>query len=200
MAKQNASYWTAIVEKVDSILEKEGASAVQEVPGRGRTLYGYRPQSVIDALNQVLGANSWGYEVLEHSVEKVESKKGDTRYLSYVKLRLWMVDRESAKDVFGGSENYTPGDALKGAVTDAIQKGLSLFSIGRKAYRGELKELLPPKEQEKKEVKATAKQIEFIRKLAQETGTDISKLNFNRLTSERASKIIEELMAKRKVS
>ncbi len=200
MAKQNASYWTAIVEKVDSILEKEGASAVQEVPGRGRTLYGYRPQSVIDALNQVLGANSWGYEVLEHSVEKVESKKGDTRYLAYVKLRLWVVDRDSSKDVFGGSENYTPGDALKGAVTDAIQKGLSLFSIGRKAYRGELKELLPPKEQEKRETKATAKQIEFIRKLAQETGTDISKLNFNHLTSERASKIIEELMAKRKAS
>jgi len=200
MAKQNASYWTAIVEKVDSILEKEGASAVQEVPGRGRTLYGYRPQSVIDALNQVLGANSWGYEVLEHSVEKVESKKGDTRYLAYVKLRLWVADKASSKDVFGGSENYTPGDALKGAVTDAIQKGLSLFSIGRKAYRGELKELLPPKEQEKRETKATAKQIEFIRKLAQETGTDISKLNFNHLTSERASKIIEELMAKRKAS
>ena len=200
MAKQKASYWTAIVEKVDSILEKEGASAVQEVPGRGRTLYGYRPQSVIDALNQVLGANSWGYEVLEHSVEKVESKKGDIRYLAYVKLRLWVADRDSSKDVFGGSENYTPGDALKGAVTDAIQKGLSLFSIGRKAYRGELKELLPPKEQEKRETKATAKQIEFIRKLAQETGTDISKLNFNHLTSERASKIIEELMAKRKAS
>ena len=200
MAKHNANYWTAIVEKVDSILEKEGASAVQEVPGRGRTLYGYRPQSVIDALNQVLGANSWGYEVLDHSVEKVENRKGETRYLSYVKLRLWVADKASSKDVFGGSENYTPGDALKGAVTDAIQKGLSLFSIGRKAYRGELKGLLPQKEQEKKEVKATAKQIEFIRKLAQETGTDISKLNFNRLTSERASKIIEELMAKRKVS
>ena len=200
MAKQNASYWTAIVEKVDSILEKEGASAVQEVPGRGRTLYGYRPQSVIDALNQVLGANSWGYEVLDHSVERVENRKGETRFLAYVKVKLWVVDKDSSKDVFGGSENYTPGDALKGAVTDAIQKGLSLFSIGRKAYRGELKELLPPKEQEKKEVKATAKQIEFIRKLAQETGTDISKLNFNRLTSERASKIIEELMAKRKVS
>jgi len=200
MAKQNASYWTAIVEKVDSILEKEGASAVQEVPGRGRTLYGYRPQSVIDALNQVLGANSWGYEVLDHSVERVENRKGETRFLAYVKVKLWVVDKDSSKDVFGGSENYTPGDALKGAVTDAIQKGLSLFSIGRKAYRGELKELLPPKEQEKKEVKATAKQMEFIRKLAQETGTDISRLNFNRLTSERASKIIEELMAKRKVS
>ena len=200
MAKQNTNYWETIVEKIDSLLDKEGTSAVQEVPGRGRTLFGYKPQFVIDALNQVVGANSWGYEVLDHSVEKVENKKGETRFLAYVKLKLWVVDRESAKEVFGGSENYTPGDALKGAVTDAIQKGLSLFSIGRKAYRGELKELLPAKEQEKKEVKATAKQVEFIRKLAQETGTDISKLNFNRLTSERASKIIEELIAKRKVS
>ena len=200
MAKQNTNYWETIVEKIDFLLEKEGAPAVQEVPGRGRTLFGYKPQFVIDALNRVVGANSWGYEVLDHSVEKVESRKGETRYLAYVKLRLWLIDRESAKEVFGGSENYTPGDALKGAVTDAIQKGLSLFSIGRKAYRGELKELLPPKEQEKKVVKATAKQLEFIRKLAQETGTDISRLNFNQLTSERASKIIEELMAKRKAS
>jgi len=199
MANKKTNYWSSIVEKVDSILEKEGAPAAQEVPGRGRVLVGYKPQFVVDALNSVVGANNWGYEVFDHSLEKVESRKGEIRYLACVKLRLWLMERESAKDVFGGSENYTPGDALKGAVTDAIQKGLSLFSIGRKAYRGELKELLPRREQER-ETKATAKQVEFIKKLAQETGTDISKLNLNRLTSERASKIIEELMAKRKAS
>jgi recombination DNA repair RAD52 pathway protein len=191
------SYWKEIVEKIDQILEKEGASAVQEVPGRGRTLYGYKPQSVIDALNQTLGANGWGYKILEHSVEKIEDKKGQTRYLAFVKVRLWVGDTESFKEAFGGSENYTPGDALKGATTDAIQKALSLFSIGRKAYRGELRELLPEK---KVELKATKKQVEFIKKLAQETGTDISNLNLNLLTQERASRIIEELVSKKRAS
>ncbi len=195
------TYWKDIVEKVDKILEKEGASAVQEVPGRERNLYGYKPQSVIDALNSVIGANSWGYKIVEHSINKVESKKGETRYLAWVKIRLWVGDTESFKEAFGGSENYTPGDALKGATTDAIQKALSLFSIGRKAYRGELAELLLKEEKEKRlELKATTKQIEFIKKLAEETGTDISNLNFNILTQERASKIIEQLIAKRKAS
>ncbi|RUM87163.1 MAG: hypothetical protein DSZ25_03905 [Thermovibrio sp.] len=195
---KNQNYWKSIVEKIDEILESEGASAVQEVPGRGRTLYGYKPQSVIDALNRVIGSTNWGYKVLEHSISEVE-RKGEKRYLAWVKIRLWILETEAFKEVFGGSENYTPGDALKGAVTDAIQKGLSLFSVGRKAYRGELRELLPKRDVERSS-KATPKQIEFIRKLAEETGTDISKVNFNLLTSERASKIIDELMKKKKVS
>jgi len=195
---KNQNYWKSIVEKIDEILESEGASAVQEVPGRGRTLYGYKPQSVIDALNRVIGSTNWGYKVLEHSISEVE-RKGEKRYLAWVKIRLWILETEAFKEVFGGSENYTPGDALKGAVTDAIQKGLSLFSVGRKAYRGALRELLPKRDVERSS-RATPKQIEFIRKLAEETGTDISKVNFNLLTSERASKIIDELMKKKKVS
>ncbi|WP_456456883.1 Rad52/Rad22 family DNA repair protein [Thermovibrio sp.] len=190
MAQKN--YWKDIVEKIDAILEKEGKKAVQEVPGKGRTLYGYKPQFVTDALNEVVGANNWGYKIIEHSITQVEDK----RYLAWVKVRLWIGDTESFKEAFGGSENFTPGDALKGATTDAVQKALSLFSVGRKAYRGELKELLPEKGQNR----ATQKQIEFIKKLAEETETDISKLNFNLLTQERASKIIEELMAKRRAS
>jgi hypothetical protein len=195
---QNLKYWKDIVEKIDQILESEGASAVQEVPGRGRTLYGYKPQSVIDALNKVVGAKNWGFKILEHSIDGVE-RKGEKRYVAWVKLRIWILETEAFKEVFGGSENYTPGDALKGAVTDAIQKGLSLFSIGRKAYRGELKEFLPKKEVERNQ-RATVKQIELIKKLAAETGTDVSKVNFNLLTSDRASKIINELIGKKKAS
>ncbi|WP_457680741.1 Rad52/Rad22 family DNA repair protein [Thermovibrio sp.] len=199
MAEKRENYWKDIVEKVDSILEKAGASAVQEVPSKGRTLYGYKPQFVIDALNSVVGANGWGYKIVNESVTEVENKKGEKRFLAWVKVRLWVGDTESFKEAFGGSENFTPGDALKGATTDAIQKALSLFSIGRKAYRGELKELLP-KEEKKEGLKATQKQIEFIKKLAQETGTDITNLNFNHLSQERASRIIEQLMLKKKAS
>ena len=35
--------WDEIVQRIDEILDEEGASAVQEVPARGgRTLYGYK--------------------------------------------------------------------------------------------------------------------------------------------------------------
>ena len=196
-------FWNEIVQQIDKILDEEGASAVQEVPARGgRTLYGYKPQSVIDALNKVVGANNWGYQVLDYNVAPVEiKKKGEiqTRYLSYVRIRLWIIDPSTAKEAFGGSENYTPGDALKGSVTDAIQKALSLYSIGRKAYRGELHELFKDKKKDKGNGnhKASEKQIALIKKLAEETGATI-KVDLETITAEKASKLIEKLLAKKK--
>lgn len=195
-------YWNEIVQQIDKILDEEGASAVQEVPARGgRTLYGYKPQSVIDALNQVVGATNWGYQIIESNVVPVESKKGETRYLSYVRIRLWIIDPATAKEAFGGSENYTPGDSLKGAVTDAIQKALSLFSVGRKAYRGELHVYFDKKpsngNQKKSNSKASEKQIALIKKLAKETGATI-KVDLENISSEKASKIIEKLLTRKK--
>jgi hypothetical protein len=194
-------YWNEIVQRIDEILDKEGTSGIQEVPARGgRTLYGYKPQSVIDALNKVVGANNWGYQVLDYNVTPVEiKKKGEiqTRYLSYVRIRLWIIDPSTAKEVFGGSENYTPGDSLKGSVTDAIQKALSLYSIGRKAYRGELHELFKDKKKSNGNNKASEKQIALIKKLAEETGATI-KVNIETITAEKASKLIEKLLAKKR--
>jgi len=196
-------YWNEIVQQIDKILDEEGASAVQEVPARGgRTLYGYKPQSVIDALNQVVGATNWGYQIIESNVVPVESKKGETRYLSYVRIRLWIIDPTTVKEAFGGSENYTPGDSLKGAVTDAIQKALSLFSVGRKAYRGELHVYFDKKpsngnQKKSNNGKASEKQIALIKKLAEETGATI-KVDLENISFEKASKIIEKLLAKKK--
>jgi len=193
--------WNEIVQQIDEILDAEGSSAVQEVPARGgRTLYGYKPQNVIDALNQVVGATNWGYQIIESNIVPVESKKGETRYLSYVRIRLWIIDPSTAKEAFGGSENYTPGDSLKGAVTDAIQKALSLFSVGRKAYRGELHvyfDKKPSKQKKSNNGKASEKQIALIKRLAEKTGATI-KVDLENISSEKASKIIEKLLAKKK--
>ncbi|ADU97151.1 Rad52/Rad22 family DNA repair protein [Thermovibrio ammonificans] len=188
------NYWTQVVEKIDKILENEGEKAIQEVPGRGRTLYGYRPQFVIDAINRVLGAHNWGYEVLEQSVTETTGKKGEKKFLAWAKVKVWVGKPESAKVAFGGSENYTPGDALKGATTDAVQKGLSLFSIGRKAYRGELKELLP----QQNGPKASEKQLKLIKQLADEVKFDLSEVNLKNLSQTGASQLIKELLSKRK--
>jgi len=131
-----AELWK-MVEEVNELLDKKGVKVIQEIRGSGRTLYGFMPQAVFDAVNQVFGEN-WGYEIVEYK----ESQLGDKGMNSYglVRVRVWLKagDQPVYREAFGGSRNNTIGDALKGAVTDAVQKGLAMFSIGRVAYEGEL--------------------------------------------------------------
>ena len=218
--RRNESY-VEIIKAVDEILDSYGEKAVQEVPSKGRTLYGYVPQFVFDAINEVIGAN-WGYEILSSSCEREERvrKNGnkDTVYVAVVHVRVWMMDKGNCKEAFGGSDNYTVADALKGATTDAVQKALAMFSIGHKAYRGELapakedgkkgdKSYLqeetgePASEKQKKLIKKLAKErgmnTEFLKEIAQELGFE---LNSETLTKFQASQLIERVKNFPKVS
>ena len=119
------------VEVVNSILANQGASIVQKIlmPG-SRILYGYLPQAVFDAVNSVLKPEGWYYAVAEPTVYENEI---------VVKVIVKIGAREC--EHFGGMKiiNGDHGSAYKGAVTDALQKALSMFGVGSKAYRGELK-------------------------------------------------------------
>ena len=218
--KRNESY-VEIIKAVDEILDSYGEKAIQEVPSRGRTLHGYVPQFVFDALNQTIGAGNWGYEILSSSYEREERKRKngnvDTVYVALVHVRVWMMDKGNCKEAFGGSENYTAADALKGATTDAVQKALAMFSIGHKAYRGEL---APDKKDGKggknyvnKETGelASEKQKSFIKKLAKERGMNTEalnelarelgfELNGETLTKFQASQLVEALLKLPKIS
>jgi len=216
--KRNESY-VEIIKAVDEILDSYGEKAIQEVPSRGRTLHGYVPQFVFDALNQTIGAGNWGYEILNSSYEKEERvrKNGKTEevYIALVHVRVWMMDKGNCKEAFGGSDNYTAADALKGATTDAVQKALAMFSIGHKAYRGEL---APPdgkggKNYVNKETGelASEKQKSFIKKLAKERGMNTEalnelarelgfELNGETLTKFQASQLVEALLKLPKIS
>ena len=215
--RRNESY-VEIIKAVDEILDSYGEKAVQEVPSKGRTLYGYVPQFVFDALNEVIGAN-WGYEILSSSCEREERvrKNGnkDTVYVAVVHVRVWMMDKGNCKEAFGGSENYTAADALKGATTDAVQKALAMFSIGHKAYRGELAPGKDSKKgdkgylQEESGEPASEKQKNFIKKLAKERGMNTDALSelaqelgfeLKALTKFQASKLIEKIKDFPKVS
>jgi len=129
------------VEEVNQALDRKGVKVIQEIKaGGGRTLYGFQPQSVFDAMNEVFGTD-WGYEVVEFSQQSLGDK--GMNFYGLVRVRVWVKPAPDVEPVtreaFGGSRNNTPGDALKGAVTDAVQKALSTFSVGRMAYEGELK-------------------------------------------------------------
>jgi hypothetical protein len=168
-----------VAKRVNDILDSYGEKALQEVPARGRKLIGYIPQFLIDALNSVTTLWSYDYRLISLEEKEVVRKSGNKEkvYQATVEVSLWILDDRIKKVQIGGGENITPADAVKGAVTDAIGKCLSLYSIGNKAYRGEL-ELKAVKQfaPEPKNLTPTEKQIEYVKTLAKKTKIEYPKM------------------------
>jgi len=132
-------------EKIDSINERLrsfGKEAVQETKmtgkdGRviGQVKYGYRSQYVFDCVNEVLGPENWRYELTKEEIF-------ETQAVAEVKLFLKVDGEWFCKGSQKGQMQIVKGnvgDAQKGAITDAIQKCMSLLSIGSDSYKGLLK-------------------------------------------------------------
>lgn len=116
---------------------------------------GYSWQYLCDAVNEVLGPDGWSYDLLDLTVEEKtrydEKKKKDvTTFYAEARVQLYVnltglrgtlekgPDRGAKGVTIGSCQNIGRGDAQKGAITDALKKGFSLFSIGNKAMRGDL--------------------------------------------------------------
>lgn len=116
------------IKAINKQLEDQGASVVQKKPGLGNreALYGYIPQAVFDAVASVTSCSNF----INH-FEFTEKQA-----IAQVTVTIEAI----AHSQFGESQiiRGDKGSAIKGAVTDAIQKALALFGIGTKAYRGEL--------------------------------------------------------------
>jgi hypothetical protein len=120
------------VQLVNAILEQQGAIAVQKfakIRETGRDIYGYQPQRVFDAMNKIFGADGWFHTIV--SMEYTEKQ---------VIARVSVTLGKRTSEQFGEHRimGTDKGSACKSAITDGIQKALSLFGIGAKAYRGEL--------------------------------------------------------------
>ena len=80
---------------------------------------------------------NWRYEVVSREIL-------DNQVVAEVKLFIRIQDHWLCKGSQMGQMQIVKGnvgDAFKGAITDAIQKCLSLLSIGSDAYKGLLKEV-----------------------------------------------------------
>ena len=100
---------------------------------------GYKPQYIIDAMNAVFDIGGWGFEeVLTHTVNEA-----DKPFLALAKVKVFIKGIEFMPEAWGQSRitRGDVGDAKKGAMTDAIKKALSYFSIGNRAYHGLLGEV-----------------------------------------------------------
>ena len=131
------------VEAINAQLRAYGREAVQEIKmmkdGQviGQIRYGFKPQYVFDAVNNVLMPENWRYEVVNKEIY-------DNQVVAEVRLFLRIGEEWFCKGSQTGQMQIIKknvGDAMKGAITDALQKCLSLLSIGSDAYKGLLKDV-----------------------------------------------------------
>jgi hypothetical protein len=122
------------IKTINDLLKKGEPDNISKDASTGYV--GYKPQSVIDAMNEVLFAK-WGFT--EISCETIKDPQG-AEYLIVAQCEVWIKDIEFKPRAYGQARitRKDIGDAKKGAQTDAIKKALSYFSIGNRAYLGEL--------------------------------------------------------------
>jgi len=130
------------IQSINERLRTFGIEAIQEIKMTdkggnviGQIKYGFRPQYVFDSVNEVLGPENWRYELTKEEIF-------ETQAVAEIKLFLkvdneWLCKGSHKGQMQIGKGNV--GDAQKGAITDAIQKCMSLLSIGSDAYKGLLK-------------------------------------------------------------
>ena len=135
------------IQAINQRLRAYGIEAVQEIrmtdrDGKtiGQVKYGYRPQYVFDSVNEVLGPENWRYELTREEIF-------DNQAVAEVRLFVRVDGDWLCKGSHKGQMQIVKGnvgDAQKGAITDAIQKCMSLLSIGSDAYKGLLKHVFQP--------------------------------------------------------
>jgi hypothetical protein len=121
------------INEINELIRSFGRPAVQKIDFGGQIRYGYKPQYVFDAVNQIIGPENWRYELTKEEIF-------DNQVVAEVTLFLKTdTDEWLCKGSQKGQMNIVKGnvgDAQKGAITDALQKCLSLCSIGQDSYRG----------------------------------------------------------------
>ena len=106
----------------------------------GQVKYGYRPQYVFDSVNDVLGPENWRYELTREEIFENQAVAEIRLFVRVDGDWLCKGSHKGQMQIVKGNV----GDAQKGAITDAIQKCMSLLSIGSDAYKGLLKHVFQP--------------------------------------------------------
>ena len=130
------------IQSINERLRAIGIEAIQEIKMTdkggnviGQIKYGFRPQYVFDSVNEVLGPENWRYELTK---EEIFESQAVAEVRLFVKIDGDWLCKGSHKGQMQIVKGNV-GDAQKGAITDAIQKCMSLLSIGSDAYKGLLK-------------------------------------------------------------
>ena len=130
------------IHSINERLRAFGIEAIQEIKMTdkggnviGQVKYGFRPQYVFDSVNEVLGPENWRYELTKEEIFESQAVAEVRLFLKVDGDWLCKGSHKGQMQIVKGNV----GDAQKGAITDAIQKCMSLLSIGSDAYKGLLK-------------------------------------------------------------
>lgn len=123
------------IRDINAKLRELGKDAIQEIVIQNKpTKYGYKTSCIIDATNEVLGMENWIYDLLQ---EDTYENQCSALVAVYLKTENGFLCKGPQRGFMQIVKNNV-GDAQKGAITAAISKGLSLWSIGQDAYLGKL--------------------------------------------------------------
>ncbi len=138
---------TTLTEKITAIndqLRSFGSNAVQKIEMKdregktiGQVRYGYKPQYVFDAVNQIISPENWRYELVKEEIFEAQAVTEVKLFLKNDADWICKGSHKGQMQIVRGNV----GDAMKGAITDAIQKCFSLVSIGQDSYRGLLENI-----------------------------------------------------------
>lgn len=135
---QNSNSVNDNVRQINEILRGFGKEAVQEIKmtkdGKtiGQVKYGYKPQWCFDAVNQVMGAENWRYELVKEEIFESQSVAEVKLFIKTDGEWLCKGSQKGQSQIVKGNV----GDAQKGAITNALLKCMSILSIGSDAYKG----------------------------------------------------------------
>ena len=139
------------VQSINERLRAFGIEAVQEIKMTdkggnqiGQIKYGYRPQYVFDSVNEILGPENWRYELTREEIFENQAVAEVRLFVKASGEWLCKGSHKGQMQIVRGNV----GDAQKGAITDAIQKCMSLLSIGSDAYKGLLKNVCQQEKQQ----------------------------------------------------
>jgi hypothetical protein len=90
---------------------------------------------ITERLNEVFGLGQWIQ--VDKFVEKVAKPEGSGKGDSIVLKSILIVPKFGIYfEAYGGNDNYDPGDAYKGAATDALTKMAAFLFIGMDVFKG----------------------------------------------------------------
>jgi len=131
--------YNKLLKAVEALPPEAIERASKEKTRKGYDTTGYQYQYLVNVCNEVLGIDGWGfsYEIVADIAGVWGEKKKAFREIS-VNLTMWIKfeEVEIIRTCGGGHKADMHGDALKGAITNALKKTMALFGIGKKAYEG----------------------------------------------------------------
>jgi ribosomal protein L34E len=100
-----------------------------------RNMSSIRSIYIVERLNEVFGLGQWFQSA--KFVEKVAKPEGSGKGDSVVLKSILVIPKYGIYfEAYGGNDNYDPGDAYKGACTDALTKMAGFMYVGMDVFKG----------------------------------------------------------------